>query len=103
MTAGKVLWMSVWDRLKNHQQGYQQKPDLTFSNSMTEFLGKIHSTAYRTIKAHHGNRATTKPDNQNSGNQNRNELRTVYRACVLRYAFQKDSEGKDKKKHGLKT
>lgn len=46
-----VLHLSVWDHLKKHWQGYEQKPDSILSESTTKFIDKIHS-AYSTVKKH---------------------------------------------------
>lgn len=104
MTAGKVLGTNVWDGLKNHHQEYQQKPDLIFSDSMTEFIGKIDSTAYRTIiKADQGNKATIKIGNQNPAIKTEmNWELSMGFVCVCKGVCSKRIV-KDKKEHSLKT
>lgn len=67
--------MSVQEYFKSHWQGYEQNPDLIVSKSTTKFIGKIHSTPYRTVKAHQA-----KPSNktkQNPYNQNSDEFITI--------------------------
>lgn len=91
--------------LKN--PGHEVKPDLILSDSKTRFVGKIHSTTHKRVKAHQG-KTSNNTTKQNADNQNRNAENYLGGACMCVCVFrcivqQKDSEGKDKKKYGLKV
>lgn len=66
-----LLQTNIWSSLRNHQQGYQQKADLIFSDWTTKFINKIYYATYRTVRAHQGKTSNSKTK-QNLSNQKRN-------------------------------
>lgn len=66
-----LLQTNIWSCLKNHQQGYQQKEYLIFSDWTTKFINKIYCATYRTVRAHQGKTSNSKTK-QNLNNQKRN-------------------------------
>lgn len=66
-------------RLLKKIKGMSWKTDLILSDSKAKFVGKIHSTTYKTVKAYQG-KTSNNNTKQNPDNQNRTEnyLEGVY-------------------------